>query len=85
MSRVGTIIDRRNWNAEEQWFEQGLARAFWDKNTKHWIVYRIDGVTKYQVGNARLYPNSYSLIHDQDAINHLGSPTNWEDYAEGWL
>jgi hypothetical protein len=63
MSRVGTIIDRRNWNADEQWF----------------------GVTKCQVGNARLYPNSYSLIHDQDAINHLGSPTNWEDYAEGWL
>ena len=82
MSRTGTIIDRRNWNADERWFEQGMARTFWDRYTKMWILFRVDS-NRYQVGPAHFFPNSDCLIAQQECfINKISSPMYDGSYDE---
>lgn len=82
MTRTGSIIDRRNWNADECWFEQGMARTFWDVHTKTWILFRVDA-DRNQVGPAHFFPNSESLIAQQSIlINKISSPQYDGSYDE---
>lgn len=61
-TRTGTLIDPRNYDADENWYRQGNRVAFWDKYTKHWICFDIDPRTLYQDSHADLYPNAPSLL-----------------------
>lgn len=66
VKRSGSLIDRRNWVTEDSWYRVGQRIAWWDRYTRQWIAYTLDG-NGYQDGTADYYRNSGGLLHGEHA------------------
>lgn len=75
-TRRGTLIDPANYIREHRWFQVDDRIAFWDRYTKHWIVYYVEPGTPYQRGACDMYPNADSLIACE-----ADQPTTWPEAA----
>lgn len=64
--RKGTLIDPRNYEAENYWFRQGNVIAWYDRHIRLWTVFAID-CSGNQIGPADYHPNAASLADYQGA------------------
>ena len=64
-STKGSIIDRRNWDNEEQYYRVANRVAWWDRYTRQWIVYTVCA-KGYQVGSADFYRNRADLLRAEE-------------------
>jgi hypothetical protein len=52
------LLDKKNWDAEMQWYTNGTRIAWYDKHIRAWTSYLIDGeMTAYQRSEAQYYAN----------------------------
>ena len=54
-------IDKSKWVEAESHYRVDSRVAWWDRRSKHWIVYDLDA-NGYQDGSADLYPNKDSFL-----------------------
>lgn len=84
VSRTGTIIDRRNWDAENHWYQQGLAICWYDKHERSWTAYRIDPKGN-QVTHAAYFANAEQVVANQEIyFNRISSPMYDIDSEGAW-
>lgn len=64
-ARKGSIIDRRNYVASENWYRVGQRITWWDRYTRQWIAYSLCD-KGYQEGHADYYRNSRDLLRMEE-------------------
>lgn len=74
LARIGTLLDPANRVPADKWYRVGNRVAWWDRYSRHWIVYYVEPGTPYQRGACDMYPNAESLIECEADI-----PTEWQD------
>ena len=64
-ARKGSIIDTANYVQADSWYRKGDRIAWWDRHTRQWIAYTVDG-NGYQDGPCDLYRNATDLLRAEE-------------------
>ncbi len=60
-------INRGNWDPDEQFYRVDDRVAWYDRYSRNWIVYNIDG-QGHQVGSAEFYANATHLLANEQVF-----------------
>lgn len=81
-----SLLDRTNWDRQEQWYTNGTRIAWYDRRIRSWTSYLIDS-NKYQRTAAQYYANrgQFEACEDQghfdDDRETLQEAINNESYG----